>query len=107
MVLFGIRDYLKLSSASMIFLALSFSCPAQTSRVAGDIQGSIADQSRTAIAGARVTLRNQGTHQMRRMLTDARGFFRAAELQAGRYELHVESPGFSTYADSAIVDSRR
>jgi hypothetical protein len=58
------------------------------------------------IAGAKVTLCNQGTNQTRRMLTDARGFFRA-ELQSGRYELHVESPGFSSYADSAIVDSRR
>lgn len=75
MLLFGIRDCLKLSSAGVIFLALSFSCPAQTSRVASDIQGSIADQSGSAIAGARVTLRNQGTNQTRRMLTEARGFF--------------------------------
>ena len=48
MLLFGMRDCLKLSSAGVIFLALSFCCPAQTSRVAGDIQGSIADQSGTA-----------------------------------------------------------
>ena len=105
MLSFGIRDCLKLSSAGVVFLALSFSCPAQTSRVAGDIQGSISDQSGSAIAGARVTLRNQGTNQTRRMLTDAQGFFRATELQVGQYELHVESPGFSTYANSAIVVS--
>ena len=86
-------------------VAFALSCAAQTSRVAGAIQGMILDQSGSAIAGASVTLRNQGTNQTRTTLTDAQGFFRAVELPVGQYELHVESPGFSPYANGAIVVS--
>jgi hypothetical protein len=105
MFLLGRRECLRLSFAGVVFVAFAVSCAAQTSRVAGAIQGIVEDQSGSAIASATVTLRNQGTNQTRTMLTDAQGFFRAAELPVGQYELHVESPGFSRYANSAIVVS--
>ena len=101
----GKRECLKLSSAGVVFLAVAFSCAAQTSRVAGAIQGSIVDQSGGAIAGASITVRNQGTNQTRTMLTNAQGFFRAGELPVGQYELRAESPGFSRYVNGAIVVS--
>jgi hypothetical protein len=102
---FGLRECLKLSSAGVVFLMFAFSCAAQTSRVAGAIQGSVVDQSGSAIAGASVTVRNQGTNQTRTMLTNPQGSFRAGELPVGQYELRVESPGFSPYVNSAIVAS--
>jgi hypothetical protein len=102
---FGIRECLKLSAAVVVFLAFGFSCAAQTSRVAGAIQGSVVDQSGSPIAGATVTVRNQGTNQTRTMLSNAQGFFRAGELRVGQYELRVESPGFSPYVNTGIVAS--
>src|SRR6267142_6421862 len=93
----GKREFLRLPFASVAFLAFAFSCAAQTSRVAGAIQGSIVDQSGSAIAGASVTVRNQGTNQTRTMLSNAQDFFRAGEPPVGQYELRVESPGFSPY----------
>lgn len=99
------RRWLRLSFAGVIVLALACSCPAQTSRVAGAVQGSVVDQSGSTVIGASVTVRNQGTNQARRMLTNAEGFFRAGELPVGQYELRVESPGFSPYVNSAIVIS--
>src|SRR5450759_4575093 len=101
----GKPECLRMSFAGVVFLAFAFSCAAQTSRVAGAIQGSIVDQSGSAIAGASVTVRNQGTNQTRTMLTNAQGFFRAAELPVGQYDLRVESPGFSPYVNSAIMAS--
>ncbi len=96
---------LRLSFAGVVVLAIASSCAAQTSRVGGAIQGSIVDQSGSAIAGASVTVRNLGTSQARTMLTNAQGLFRAGELSVGQYELRVESSGFSPYANSAIVVS--
>lgn len=105
MLSFGIRDYLKLSSACVVFFAFAVLCAAQTSRVAGAIQGSVVDQSGSAIAGANLTVRNQGTNQTRTMLTNAEGLFRAGELPVGQYQLRVESSGFSPYVNNAIVVS--
>jgi uncharacterized surface anchored protein len=95
----------RLSLAGVVVLAIASSCAAQTSRVAGAIQGGVVDQTGGAVAGAAVTLRNQGTNQTREMLTNAEGFFRAGEIPVGQYELRVESSGFSPYVNNAIVVS--
>src|ERR1700716_2008245 len=101
----GKRKCLRLSFASVVVLAIAFSCTAQTSRVAGAVQGSVVDQTGSAVAGATVTLRNQGTNQTRTMVTNAEGTFRAGELPVGQYELRVESSGFSPYINNSIVVS--
>ena len=86
-------------------LALCFSCAAQTSRVAGAVEGSVVDQTGSAVAGATVTLRNQGTSQTRTLSTNPEGSFHAGELPVGQYDLRVESPDFSPYMNNAIVIS--
>jgi outer membrane receptor for ferrienterochelin and colicin len=78
---------------------------AQTSRVAGAVQGSVVDQTGSAVAGATVTLRNQGTNQTRTISASPEGSFYAGELPVGQYELRAESPGFSPYVNNAIVIS--
>ena len=95
----------RLSLAGVVILAVAFSCAAQTSRVAGAIQGSVVDQTGSAVASAIATLRNQGTNQIRTISTNAEGLFRAGELPVGQYELRVESSGFSPYVNNAIVVS--
>src|SRR5258708_2404231 len=89
----------------VFILAVAFSCAAQTSRVAGAIQGSVVDQTGGAVAAATVTLRNRGANQARTMVTNAEGLFRAGELPVGQYELRVESSGFSPFLNNAIVVS--
>ena len=96
---------LRLSSASFVIFLFSFLCAAQTSRVAGAIQGTVVDQTGGAIAGATITLRNQGTNQRRTISSNSEGAFRAGEVPVGQYELRVESPGFSPYVNDAIVVS--
>ena len=101
----GKREWLKLLFGGIVVLATAFSCAAQTSRVAGAVQGSVVDQTGGAVAAGTVTLRNQGTSQTRTMPLNAQGSFRVGELPVGRYELRVESSGFSPYVNNAIVVS--
>src|SRR6266704_3486031 len=101
----GERERVKLLLGGVVVLAIAFSCEAQTSRVAGSVQGSVVDQTGGAVAAATVTLRNQGTNQTRTMPTNAEGFFRVGELPVGKYEIRVESSGFSPYVNDAIVVS--
>jgi hypothetical protein len=101
----GTRSWLRLSFVGVVVLALVFSSAAQTSRVAGAVQGSVVDQTGGAVAGAMITLRNQGTNQTRKVQTNAEGFFHVGELPIGQYDLCVQSPGFSPYANSAILVS--
>src|SRR6202158_2024065 len=95
----------RLPFAGVVVLVLVFYCAAQTSRVAGAIQGSVVDQTGGAVSGATATLRNLGTNRTRTVSSNSEGSFRAGELPVGQYELHVESPGFNTYVNTAIVVS--
>ena len=52
-------------------LFLSFFSTAQTSRVAGAIQGTVDDQTGSAVVGAKVTLRKQRTNQTRTIFAHA------------------------------------
>ena len=89
----------------IVVLTLAFSCAAQVSRVAGAVQGTVVDQTGSAIDGATVTLRNQATSQSRTTSTNAEGAFRVGELFVGQYELRVESSGFSPNVNGAILVS--
>src|SRR5467141_1092953 len=95
----------RLPFAGLVVLALALSCGAQTSRVAGAIQGSVVDQTGSAVAGATVRLRNLGTNRTRTVSSNSEGSFRAGELPVGQYQLHVESSGFSPYVNNAIAVS--
>src|SRR5579863_4095093 len=96
---------LGLSFASFAILASAVFCAAQASRVAGAVQGTVVDQTGSAVAGATVSPPHQGTNQTRTISANPEGSFYATELPVGQYELHVVSPGFSPYENSAIVVS--
>jgi len=100
-----LRRRLRTQFTSVALLAFSLLSAAQTSRVAGAVQGTVVDQTSSALAGATVTLRNQGTNQTRTISTNPEGAFYARELPAGQYELRVESADFSAYVNDAIVIS--
>ena len=101
----GKREWLKLVLPTVAVLVIASNSAAQTSRVAGAVQGSVVDQTGGAVAAATVTLRNRGTNQARTMVTNAEGLFRAGELPVGQYELRVQSSGFSPYVNNALVVS--
>src|SRR5579863_7985867 len=65
---------------------------AQTFR--GTILGNVTDQSGGAVAGAKVTVRNTGTGQVRETVTTNDGTYVAPELSLGIYTVTVEKAGF-------------
>lgn len=94
-----------LSCAGFAILTFATAGSAQISRVAGAVQGTVTDQSAGAVAGARISLRNEGTNETRTITANSEGAFRAGELPVGQYELRVESRGFSRYVNNALVVS--
>ena len=61
MFLLETRRPVTLSIGALVVLTLAFSCNEQTSRVAGAIQVSVVDQTASAVADAKVKLRNRET----------------------------------------------
>jgi hypothetical protein len=76
---------------------------AQTQANTGQIEGTVLDPSGAGVPGAGVSILNTDTNQVRRVTSDARGFYRAPFLQIGAYEISVESPLFAPYRRSGIT----
>jgi hypothetical protein len=83
-------------------LPVAASASAQTQANTGHVEGTVLDPSRGAVPAATVRIRNTETNQVRTVLTDARGFYRAPLLQIGSYEITAESPSFAVYRRSGI-----
>ena len=85
--------------------ALAVATPglAHAQGLSGQIGGSVVDNSRGAIPGAAVTVRNTATAVTRDAVTDNEGLFVFTNLFAGTYDLRVTLAGFRTYEQKGIV----
>ncbi len=92
---------MKLVSAVILSATLAFS---QTNR--GSISGTVVDQSQAVMAGVTVTVTNQGTNEVRKVITSQTGAFVVPNLEPVSYRVEAEAPGFKkTVIDNAKVDT--
>src|SRR5664279_6483254 len=75
-----------------IFVLVAASAFAQ-STTEGAIAGSIYDPQGAVVAGATVTVRNNGTNQEQTATTDSTGYFRITKLSPASYTVSVTAQG--------------
>jgi Carboxypeptidase regulatory-like domain len=91
---------------AIFVLSLSGFAPALWGQIdTGAIQGIVRDSQQAIIPGAQVTVINQGTNQVHRLTTDGKGFYHAADLLVGTYEVDVAEKGFKTSVRRGIAIS--
>ncbi|MBZ5586620.1 MAG: carboxypeptidase regulatory-like domain-containing protein [Acidobacteriia bacterium] len=71
--------------------------------VTGTITGTVTDPSDQVIAGAKVTLTNDRTGEIRVVSTNDTGMFSIGALEPGPYSIKVEQGGFKTSRRTGIV----
>src|SRR5271157_2230107 len=69
----------------------------------GRFRGTVTDESGGTVAGAKVTLINEGTNVSREVQTSGTGAYLFLEVPVGSYEVDVNQPGFKKYARKGIV----
>jgi hypothetical protein len=89
------------SSAKRILLLSCFACLAMvlTTRAqnVGSLSGTVTDPSGAAIAGAKVTISDQGSGLSRTVESDKNGEYNFAQLNPGTYKLEVVKDRFRTF----------
>ncbi|HEY7392579.1 MAG TPA: carboxypeptidase regulatory-like domain-containing protein [Bryobacteraceae bacterium] len=86
----------------VVFLLSSVSLKAQATT--GEIHGTVQDPTQAVVAGAKVTLTNEGQSAVvRETQTLADGNFLLTPLLPGTYSLTVEASGFKKYSQTGIV----
>jgi hypothetical protein len=78
-----------------LFTYLLFAASTIAQLPTSTLNGTVTDPQGTAVAGAKVTITNQGTGVARDTATDASGFYAFANVVPGAYTIKVESPSFA------------
>ena len=95
------RQALFLLAATLLVSQLTVSLFAQANM--GRIQGSITDQTGSAIAGATVTVTDTARGISRTLTTEDAGTYLATNLTPGAYVVRAEAKGFKTTERSNIL----
>ena len=92
---------------AVFILLFSLTVCAQ-STTEGAIAGTIYDPQGAVVAGATVTVHNNGTNQEQTATTDSTGYFRITKLTPASYTVSVTAQGFAGYrAPQVIVEVGR
>jgi hypothetical protein len=87
------RTLFALLTICVVFLGVPSSSAQNTT---GAITGRLTDSTGAVISGAKVTVKNLGTGEVRTLTTGASGDFTATLLLPGRYSVTAEHSGFKT-----------
>jgi hypothetical protein len=69
----------------------------------GAVAATVLDASGAVVAGAAVTLHNEGTNAEVTLITDASGYFRAPQLAPGTYTVSIRASGFGEYKANGVA----
>src|ERR1700722_3315329 len=94
----------KLEFAAVLWLTFILlpGSPLGAQTTAGTINGTVTDQSSSAVAGADLAVVNEETSATVHVETNASGAFAVAALPVGRYKVTVVKAGFETYTEVGI-----
>jgi hypothetical protein len=87
--------------SALIVLLLAGAVVAQTPTA--NVVGRVLDQSGATIPGARVSIREVETNQVREAATDGKGEYTVANLPPGEYRISVEKQGFRRLEEQGIT----
>src|SRR5205085_811792 len=72
------------------------------------ITGAVTDPSGATVSGAKVTLQNMNTNDVREFTTSGDGSYQFNNLQPGTYKITVTMAGFQTYVrDNLVLQANR
>jgi hypothetical protein len=84
-------------------LCLLISLPLRAQVAGGTLSGSVTDPSGAVVANAQVVIKNSATGVSTTVTTNSDGFYSAANLLPGEYEVAVSATGFSTGVKKGIT----
>jgi hypothetical protein len=73
---------------------------AAATETTGTILGVVKDASEAVVAGAKITVRNKATQDVRTAISEHDGSFVFPLLEPGRYEISIEAAGFRKFVDT-------
>jgi outer membrane receptor protein involved in Fe transport len=93
---------MSLAAAVVVILGILFSVPANGQVAGATLSGTITDSSGAVVPQAKVVIKNVATGVTTELATNTDGFYTAANLLPGEYEVTVSAIGFNTERRTGI-----
>ncbi len=90
------------AAAVLLIVEICFSVPSYAQVAGGTLSGTITDPSDKLVPQAQISIRNVATGITAIVMTNSDGFYIAANLLPGEYEVTVAAKGFATEARKGI-----
>jgi len=84
------------AAAIVLMLAICFSAPARAQVAGGTLSGTISDPSGRLVPQALISIQNIATGITTTVTTNSDGYYTAANLLPGEYQVTVSAKGFAT-----------
>lgn len=99
----GLRPYVqRIVGLQVLWLAVLLAVPVFSQVVGGTISGTVRDQSGAVLPGATVTVENEETGFVRKLVTSDAGLYAAPSVAVGRYRVTVSREGFQSQVKTGI-----
>jgi hypothetical protein len=99
----GISTYALVWTVVFLGVVIASSMPLFGQADNATLSGTVTDPSGAAVAGAKVTLTNQSTGEMRAVATNETGHYFMPTLKPGNYTLSVTASGFGEFTESGVT----
>jgi hypothetical protein len=87
--------------AVVLFVMLPLRSYAQVS--GATLTGTVSDSSGAVIPNVHISIKNEGTSEVRSVTVDSAGFYSAPNLLPGQYDVTVTAPGFATTVQKGVT----
>ncbi len=91
------------SSLLLFLLVFASALPVRAQSDAGSLDGRVSDETKAAVPGASITVKNAATGLSRTTTSSAAGTFRFGSLPPGEYEVSAELTGFARQLRRVVV----
>ncbi len=88
---------------ALAIAALAFTAAVTAQSIFATLTGTIADGSGAVVPDAKVTLKNAGSGDIRRTVTNAEGYFSFSAVPTGTYSVNIEAAGFQKYEEDGVT----
>jgi Carboxypeptidase regulatory-like domain/TonB dependent receptor len=95
--------FLRFSFASLVLVAMCALSAMAQSTTTGAINGTVMNPNKEVVAGAAVTVKNNGTNKEATATTDGNGGFKVGNLAPGVYTVNANGSGFAPYINPNVV----
>ncbi len=94
---------LRLLSALLLALVTALPTAAQSTAINGTLEGTVTDDQGAVLPGVTVTITNTDTGDIRVVVTNESGLYRAPLLSLGSYRVEAELQGFKKFEQTGVT----